>query len=1023
MDMEVGQRIRLISDASRIGVYTGEFRERDSIKRYKISFPSGIQYIPEDQIEILGDENEHPLDLFEKGKHTGAKELRRVLTHIRLGGKLIDLIYSMEISNTDFYAYQYKPIIKLLNSPNNGILIADEVGLGKTIEAALIWTELKSRYDLRKLCVLCPAVLREKWQEELKRRFGINAHILDGRQLTSRLKSIRNTDPLDSYALITSMQGSRISKELKNFLEENENEIPLIDTLIIDEAHYLRNRETKTSQIARAFRKVSEFIILLSATPIHLRNEDLFQLVNLIDPNTFDRIDAFINIISANAPLLKARDYILHKNADKQRIIDLLNSAKQNEILKQSKQLTGLISLIENYNEFESPIIRAEIAAKLESVNLLGNVLTRTRKREVTEWKVIRDPIDIPIEMTSYESEFYYAVTNTVRDYCNQYKLHEGFLLTTPQRQMASSMPAALYSWRKRSGLIDDELNEIYGCDPEIEENSELIAQLLQRLENFGNENELYNNDSKFRLLLNIVKSFFEENPTDKIIIFSYFRATLFYLKKRLERESIGCSLLIGGQKRSKSDIIDEFKNSKKERIMLSSEVGSEGVDLQFCHGLVNYDLPWNPMRIEQRIGRIDRLGQEAEKVKIWNLFYDKTIDSRIYIRLFQRLNIFRYALGDLEAILGEKIRELAFDLLNKKLTADEEQDRIDQTAFAIENKKRHEEELEIDAAHLVAHGDYIINQVKAARELNRWIHSDDIKHYIIDFFQAYYPGCDFKRIDDQKNIFDISLSNQAKNDLESFIREERISIPTLLIRSAAKPFTYMFENKLVFDSRSRIEVINQIHPLVRFVNKQYPQKTDLQQFPAVSVRLDSKTVGYEIASGLYAFSVQKWSIKGLQQIEKIDFTAILLQDDVVKTIDKIMAERMILSVCQHGQKWTDAQSTINLAHLTSIIEKECLAKSDASFSEFRTLIENQNYDRAMIQITNLEKHRKSEINKWMAIREIHLQNKRIAHAKAAETRINNINNRIDRKISEFEKAKIVTGHKEDIGLGVIMVY
>src|SRR6185369_2901864 len=117
-----------------------------------------------------------------------ADDLRRTITHVRLTGRLADVIYSMEATNTDFYAYQFKPVLKMLLSPSNGILIADEVGLGKTIEAGLIWTELRCRFDMRRLMVICPAVLQEKWQDELERRMGVKADIVSAAELLRVLK-------------------------------------------------------------------------------------------------------------------------------------------------------------------------------------------------------------------------------------------------------------------------------------------------------------------------------------------------------------------------------------------------------------------------------------------------------------------------------------------------------------------------------------------------------------------------------------------------------------------------------------------------------------------------------------------------------------------------------------------------------------------------------------------------------------------------------------------------------------------
>jgi superfamily II DNA/RNA helicase len=125
----------------------------------------------------------------------------------------------------------------------------------------------------------------------------------------------------------------------------------------------------------------------------------------------------------------------------------------------------------------------------------------------------------------------------------------------------------------------------------------------------------------------------------------------------------------MGGNDIDKSAVIEQFRIDPTIRVLLSSEVASEGVDLQFSRFLINYDLPWNPMKVEQRIGRIDRLGQQAEKIFIWNLVYDDTIDSRILTRLYQRLDLFERALGRMEAILGEEIQHLTRDLLTGTLT------------------------------------------------------------------------------------------------------------------------------------------------------------------------------------------------------------------------------------------------------------------------------------------------------------------------------------------------------------------
>ena len=186
----------------------------------------------------------------------------------------------------------------------------------------------------------------------------------------------------------------------------------------------------------------------------------------------------------------------------------------------------------------------------------------------------------------------------------------------------------------------------------------------------------------------------------------------MFYLSERLLEDGIISQVLVGGMRESKDEVILKFREDKKIRILLSSEVASEGVDLQFCRTLFNYDLPWNPMKVEQRIGRIDRIGQTAEKISIVNLLFTDTIDHKIHERLYSRLNIFERALGGMEAILGEEISHLTSDLLSKPLTAEQEQKRIEQTAMAVERIRHDQEQLEQQASHLIAHGGYILSLI-----------------------------------------------------------------------------------------------------------------------------------------------------------------------------------------------------------------------------------------------------------------------------------------------------------------------
>ncbi len=166
-------QVRLVHDVGRMGtVASGNPRGRNGRWLIPVQFSDRREFIPEDQLEPLPEGRMDPLTLLGSGRLISPRDMRRTLLHVRLTGRLADIIYSMEATNTDFYAYQFKPVLKLLQAATKGLLIADEVGLGKTIEAGLIWTELRSRFNLRKLVVLCPAALREKWRDELTSKMG-----------------------------------------------------------------------------------------------------------------------------------------------------------------------------------------------------------------------------------------------------------------------------------------------------------------------------------------------------------------------------------------------------------------------------------------------------------------------------------------------------------------------------------------------------------------------------------------------------------------------------------------------------------------------------------------------------------------------------------------------------------------------------------------------------------------------------------------------------------------------------------
>jgi hypothetical protein len=580
-------------------------------------------------------------------------------------------------------------------------------------------------------------------------------------------------------------------------------------------------------------------------------------------------------------------------------------------------------------------------------------------------------------------------------------------------------MPAALKAWKSRV-IYEDVVYDDFGWE-ELDKASEeglgpLMTHLVAQADELGSYELLKQCDSKYKRLEEILKQFFSDYPDEKIIIFTYFRQTIYYLQERLLEAGIKPKILMGGMKESKDEAIRRFQEDSSIRVLISSEVASEGVDLQFCRVLINYDLPWNPMKVEQRIGRIDRIGQEAEKITIWNLFYADTIDSRIYQRLHERLHVFEQALGGLEAVLGEEITKLGYDLLAGRLSSEEQDARIRQTEQAMANLQRENDELEDKASYLVAHSEYILNEVVAAKSLQRFISSKDLATYFIDYFSQNYPGTGIKQLLSDGMEYEITLSTDAKSDFLDFLKQRKIHKPTFLVNGAEKQVRFVFDNK-VKKVDALAEVINQFHPSIQFINSRLKGKKE-QLFPT-STQVSRADIG-DITASVYGFFVKRWQIAGVRDSERLAYAAVNLSTG--ESLLEDQAERLVNSASNMGKDWPAARNLVKISEIEFAYE-QCEDMLDDAYRYYIERIERENEDRADVLANTAKNHFEGQISRiHEVIQKLKLQGK-MKVIPANEGKIRNHKRRLADRLMEIEKGRKISHSSGDVALGVIKVH
>ena len=747
---------------------------------YKVSW--GNIVTDELEVNLLPDcDISDPFERCMSGIFGSYSEYSKKNTTFKIRSSNNNTISSLKASKTLFRAYQFKPLLKFLNSPNRRLLVADEVGLGKTIEAGHIMLELKARRELNHVLIVCPKSLQRKWKDELAFKFGLQFKIYESQKdLLADMQEHRvAVHAIINYEKIRmKRQKSKDEKKAKDempkniveFLSQNDFHFSLV---LCDEAHKMRNRETQTYKGAEIIMSQANAAVFLTATPVMISTENLYNLLHLLDNTRYYNYQIFDNRLQENRPFVDALTDLNHhvplpviaKNLNEAEILTRFFSdeveifSHQTTVGKAFADDAMYQEIIQMLNGEDNSKNRARLQYFISSMSMMNNIFSRTRKREVTTdmSQAERKPHMRKVVLTEEERiEFdsvieEYKDDNSYTDYWGEEVLTQGGALGLVQkkRQVASSVYAYL--------------NTESNLDKGIDEYADYT-------------------DAKFEELLRIIDEVFRHG-TKKIVIFALFRKTLKYLQIRFKQRGFG-TLMIHGMVENRIDILDEFKNNPKAHILLSSEVGSEGLDMQFCNSMVNYDLPWNPMVVEQRIGRIDRFGQKSPTVNIYNVIVADSIQEDIYIRLLDRIGIFRGTIGDMEAILDAPLErggsvtiqdvynKLEKELYTSRLTEDEKRRKIAEIELAIANEKESIKHLEEGLDNALTNDAYFKDEINRIQNNNAYVTEIELRNYLESAIRQELTTCSLVRV--ENDIFELQLPLSNPRILLNFLTQNQ---------------------------------------------------------------------------------------------------------------------------------------------------------------------------------------------------------------------------------------------------------
>ena len=862
-----------------------------------------------------------------KDKAVSLQRVRTALTAYQLNNPANSNLYSLNTARIDFVPYQFRPALKMVKSDAQRILVADDVGVGKTIEAGLILKELEARNNIKSVLVICPRalVVEHKWQIEME-NFDEKFTSFDGKDLSEALIQTQKTGIwpeqhnkiIIPYSLFSedSVMGtlSKSNKKKKTVGLAELDIAPHFDLVIVDEAHHIRNDQTWMYRGVEQFCQNAGAVVFLTATPLQNSNKDLYTLLNLLRPDIVVDEDIFETMAEPNRYINKMLGVVKAQGEDwrekaKEEIDNILNTTWGRNVIQHMPSFERVYEYLDKQEINREE--KLELITLIESLHSFANIITRTRRNEIGDFCERRENTS-GVEFTQVQEDLYETLIEFESAVLSRIHGRRSvrFMMMTLMRQAASCIyglaPLMNDITAKRLEQLQEE-GELLEEDYELnEEDVNLIYELADTISDLSEQ--LPDDDPKFERAYQIIKES-EQAGSRKVIVFSSFRCTLGYLKRRLLEKGIRVGQVDGS-------VPDDMRRSLRDRfkmdpenpdaldVLLFSEVGCEGLDYQFCDTMINYDLPWNPMRIEQRIGRIDRRGQKSPAVKIYNIITKGTIDEMVYQYCLRKIDIFNESIGDCATILGDISKLIMEIMLDPNLSEEERNMHMEQMADNEIREIQEMRRLEKEEKSLFGFdlSQYMIDQDVQNAECT-WVSPEQIGKLTDTFLKDFLGDSDYiigkgevknlrLRADYRQKLYRDYLENKPLN-------QNQASTYWAAYLQSDKPNLAVTYDAETARNDMNLTFLTPMHPLV--VRAAEYESKDF--FPCdICVEVDEET----LPKGEYEFAVYAWRYYGLRP--DIKLIAIseneMVESNVINYLQ--FASQGDADFGRHEDKWRD---------------------------------------------------------------------------------------------------------------------